>query len=75
MTSLSMNKYSADMTARPAPLYWGLLLIALTVAIWSFTDANFAQVIISTIADAYLQVTTFVAATLLIFYGKVLLQR
>ena len=69
MTSLPMNKYSADTAVRPAPFYWGLLFIALTVAIWSFTDANFAQVIISTIADAYLQVTTFVAATLLIFYG------
>ena len=69
MTTLSLNKSPVEMATRPAPLYWGLLFVALTLAIWSLTDANFAQVIISTIADAYLQVTTFVAATLLIFYG------
>ena len=69
MTTLSLNKAPVEMATRPAPLYWGLLFVALTLAIWSLTDANFAQVIISTIADAYLQVTTFVAATLLIFYG------
>ena len=69
MTSLLLGKYNDGMTRRPAPVYWGLLVSALLLGIWSLSDGDFAQVIISTIADAYLQVTTFVAATLLIFYG------
>ena len=54
---------------RVTALYWGLLITSLLVASWAAWDGAFAQVIISTIADAYLQVTTFVAATLLLFYG------
>ncbi len=69
MTSLYIEKTPLEATRRPAPIYWGLLIVALMLGIWSLLDAQFAQVIISTIADAYLQVTTFVAATLLIFYG------
>lgn len=69
MTSLIIEKYNNGMTRRPAPVYWGLLAAAFMLSIWSLSDGDFAQVIISTIADAYLQVTTFVAATLLIFYG------
>ena len=69
MTSLIIEKYNNGMTRRPAPVYWGLLAAAFMLGIWSLSDGEFAQVIISTIADAYLQVTTFVAATLLIFYG------
>ena len=33
------------------------------------TDTDFGEVIFSSIADAYIQVSTFVAATLLIVYG------
>ena len=69
MTSLLLDKYNGGITRRPAPVYWGLLLAAFILGIWSLSDGDFAQVVISTIADAYLQVTTFVAATLLIFYG------
>ena len=69
MTSLLLDKYNDGITRRPAPVYWGLLVAAFMLVIWSLSDGDFAQVIISTIADAYLQVTTFVAATLLIFYG------
>ena len=69
MTSLSIDTIPSDFTKRPAPIYWALLGITCLLAIWSVIDADFAQVIISTIADAYLQVTTFVAATLLLFYG------
>ena len=54
---------------RPRPIHWTLLGAAFALSIWSLTDAAFAQLLMSTIADAYLQVTTFVAATLLLFYG------
>lgn len=60
---------SAPMLRRPAALYWWLLGGSMLLAGWAVLDGAFAQVIISTIADAYLQVTTFVAATLLLFYG------
>ena len=56
-------------SARQHPLYWALAFTAVTLAFWGVSDSNFASVIMATIADAYLQVTTFVAATLLIFYG------
>ena len=59
----------AHMLRRPAALYWWLLGGTLFLAGWAMLDGAFAQVIMSTIADAYLQVTTFVAATLLLFYG------
>lgn len=54
---------------RPHPMHWALAFMAILLGIWSATDQEFAAIIIGTIADAYLQVTTFVAATLLIFYG------
>ena len=48
------------------------LMLALSVTIlagFALSNSDFADVLISTVADAYLQVTTFVAATLLLFYG------
>ena len=54
---------------RPRPVHWVLLGAMIFFSLWSLYDHDFAQLLISTIADAYLQVTTFVAATLLLFYG------
>jgi len=48
------------------------LMLALSVTIlagFALSNSDFADVLIGTVADAYLQVTTFVAATLLLFYG------
>ena len=48
------------------------LILALSVTIlagFALSNSDFADVLIGTVADAYLQVTTFVAATLLLFYG------
>ena len=69
MTSVSYGKYDESLNTRPKPIYWGLLAASAILGAWSLLDGQFANLIISTIADAYLQVTTFVAATLLIFYG------
>ena len=46
-----------------------LLLCAVILAGSATVNPDFAELLIGTISDAYLQVTTFVAATLLIFYG------
>ena len=54
---------------RPQSIHMVLLFGAIILASSAFVNAEFAQVLIGTISDAYLQVTTFVAATLLIFYG------
>ena len=69
MTTQIVQPLSATSTRRPAAIYWWLLGSALFLTVWALLDGAFAQVIIATIADAYLQVTTFVAATLLLFYG------
>ena len=65
MTTLAQMPVSA----RQHPIYWALAFTAVTLAFWGVSDSDFASVIMATIADAYLQVTTFVAATLLLFYG------
>ena len=54
---------------RPQSIHMVLLFGAIILASSAFVNAEFARVLIGTISDAYLQVTTFVAATLLIFYG------
>ena len=69
MTSIPAPKFANGMRTGPTPLYWGLLAASAMLIGWSMIDGDFARVIISTIADAYLQVTTFVAATLLLCYG------
>ena len=69
MTAQTIQPLSPNAGQRPTAIYWGLLLTAAMVSLWAALDRDFAQIIIATIADAYLQVTTFVAATLLLFYG------
>ncbi|MGC6517521.1 MAG: putative manganese transporter [Candidatus Puniceispirillaceae bacterium] len=69
MTLLTANQTLPLLLQRQTRFPVILVLLAGWLAIWAFLDQAFAQVIISTIADAYLQVTTFVAATLLFFYG------
>ena len=54
---------------RPQSIHMVLLFGAIILASSAAVNPDFAQVLIGTISDAYLQVTTFVAATLLIFYG------
>ena len=59
----------APHSKRPQSLHVVLLLGAVILASSAMVNPEFARVLIGTISDAYLQVTTFVAATLLIFYG------
>ena len=59
----------ASHSKRPQSLHVVLLLGAVILASSAMVNPEFARVLIGTISDAYLQVTTFVAATLLIFYG------
>ena len=59
----------APHSKKPQSFHVVLLLGALILASSALASPEFAQVLIGTISDAYLQVTTFVAATLLIFYG------
>lgn len=59
----------APHSKRPQSLHVVLLFGAFILASSAVVNPEFAQVLIGTISDAYLQVTTFVAATLLIFYG------
>ena len=54
---------------RPQSIHMALLFGVIILASSAVINPEFAQVLIGTISDAYLQVTTFVAATLLIFYG------
>ena len=59
----------APHSKRPQSLHVALLFGAFILASSAVLDSDFAQLLIGTISDAYLQVTTFVAATLLVFYG------
>lgn len=69
------GKYMANALAHPTPLnsfisqksiISGIILMALG---YGLLNPEFGEVIIASIADAYIQVTSFVAATLFLFYG------
>lgn len=65
MRSASTNSFM--MRKAPTPVLGPLLLLA-ALMVWQVDDPLFA-LISETIAEAYLQVSTFVAGTLFLFYG------
>ena len=63
-TSLQLAK--ANLIINQKLLISGFILLAIG---YGLINHEFGEIIISSIADAYIQVTSFVAATLFLFYG------
>ena len=62
----SLQPPKANLIFNQKLLISGFILLALG---YGLINHEFGEIIISSIADAYIQVTSFVAATLFLFYG------